>query len=131
MNLLLTAFRGSSAEYLIKGSSLETGFNCEYLKRLLSQNGIMAKLSQNAGTSYCNSIYWNGMSYLAEHSLHTKMVFLHVLFRKNIGAMEESLKSILTERLHTLLPESRFIRMDRKGEGRGDICDLYGLKNFS
>lgn len=169
MNLLLTAFRGSSAEYLIKGSrydtlllpndkekdaevlfaalrrgtydyiislgqrpniknkvdiettarnggsSLETGFDCEYFKRLLLQNGITARLSQNAGTSYCNSIYWNGMSYLAEQGLHTRMVFLHVPFRKNIGAMEEDLKNILTERLHTLLPESRVFVFDLGG----------------
>lgn len=169
MNLLLTAFRGSSAEYLVKGSrydtlllpndkekdakvlfaalrhntydyiislgqrpniknkvhiettacnggsSLETGFDCEYFQGMLLQNGITARLSQNAGTSYCNSIYWNGMSYLAEHGLHTRMVFLHVPFRKNIGAMEESLKNILTERLHTLLPESRVLVFDLGG----------------
>lgn len=161
MNILLTAFRGTSAEALVKGSSydtlllpsnkvkdaeklfaalqsstydyiislgqrpniknkvhiettahngessLKTGFDCECFKKMLEQNGITAKLSQNAGTSYCNSIYWNGLSYLAEHSLHTRMVFLHVPFRKNIGDMEETLKNILTERLQTLLPENR------------------------
>lgn len=63
---------------------LETVANCEYLRALFEKNGVPAKLSHNAGTSYCNNLYWHGLSYIAEQKLKTKMVFIHVPFTKNI-----------------------------------------------
>ena len=67
---------------------LDTVFDCERLRLLFEQNGIPAKLSHNAGTSFCNKLYWNGLKYIAEHKLETKMVFVHVPFGKNIGKFE-------------------------------------------
>ena len=67
---------------------LETTFDCERLTLLFEQNGIPAKLSHNAGTSFCNTLYWNGLKYIAEHDLKTKMVFTHVPFGRNIGDIE-------------------------------------------
>ncbi len=67
---------------------LDTIFDCERLRLLFEQNGIPAKLSHNAGTSFCNKLYWNGLKYIAEHKLETKMVFVHVPFGKNIGKFE-------------------------------------------
>lgn len=138
MNILLTAFRGTSSELLIQGSKyntlllpsnkkkdvemlfstlqkheydyiisfgqrpilkdkvciettaqdagqkLETAANCEYLRALFEKNGVPAKLSHNAGTSFCNNLYCHGLSYLAEQNLKTKMIFIHVPFTKNI-----------------------------------------------
>ena len=63
---------------------LITAFECERLKRRLEQNGLPVKISDNAGTSYCNELYWNGLRYILEKKLDTQMVFLHVPFEKNI-----------------------------------------------
>lgn len=67
---------------------LDTVFDCERLRLLFEQNGIQAMLSHNAGTSFCNKLYWNGLKYIEEHELETRMVFIHVPFEKNIGAFE-------------------------------------------
>ena len=67
---------------------LETTFDCERLTLLFEQNGIPTKLSQNAGTSFCNKLYWNGLKYISENELETKMVFVHVPFVKNIKDFE-------------------------------------------
>lgn len=68
---------------------IETVFDCEKLKNMLEQSGLSAKLSCNAGTSFCNELYWNGLKYMEENRLNTKMVFLHVPFEKNISDVEE------------------------------------------
>jgi len=70
------------------GLSRETTFDCEKLKGSLAQNGLTVKLSNNAGTSFCNELYWNGLKYLEKNSLETKMVFVHVPFEKNISDVE-------------------------------------------
>ena len=67
---------------------LDTVFNCERLRMLFEQNGIAAKFSHNAGTSFCNKLYWNGLKYIEEHELETKMVFIHVPFGRNISDIE-------------------------------------------
>ena len=67
---------------------LDTVFDCERLRLLFEQNGIEAKLSHNAGTSFCNKLYWNGLKYIEEHELETRMVFIHVPFGKNISDIE-------------------------------------------
>ena len=67
---------------------LDTVFDCERLRLLFEQNGIQAKLSHNAGTSFCNKLYWNGLKYIEENELETKMVFVHVPFVKNIKDFE-------------------------------------------
>lgn len=64
---------------------IETAFDCERLRLLFEQNGISAMLSHNAGTSFCNRLYWNGLKYIEDSGLETKMVFFHVPFIKNIS----------------------------------------------
>ncbi|MCH5341545.1 MAG: hypothetical protein J1E01_08755 [Acetatifactor sp.] len=138
MDILLTAFKGTSSELLIQGSKyntlllpsnkkkdieilisvlqkheydyimsfgqrpiikdkvciettaqnanhkINTTADCIYLIELFEKSGVPAKLSHNAGTSFCNNLYWHGLSYLAEQNLKTKMIFIHVPFTKNI-----------------------------------------------
>ena len=71
------------------GLSIETAFGCEKLKYMFEQAGLQAKLSDNAGTSFCNELYWNGLRYLEENKSGTKMVFIHVPFEKNISDVDE------------------------------------------
>ena len=75
--------------------SIETAFECRLLKAVLEQDGLSAKLSSNAGTSFCNELYWNGLQYMKENKRDTTMVFLHVPFEKNISDMGEFRKKIV------------------------------------
>lgn len=63
---------------------ISTNFDCDKLKRLFEQNHITAKISHNAGTSFCNALYLNGLKYIFQNNLDTKMVFIHIPFSKNI-----------------------------------------------
>lgn len=71
------------------GLSIETNFDFETLKYTFEQAGLTVKLSNNAGTSFCNEVYWNGLRYIKENKLDTRMVFLHVPFEKNISDVGE------------------------------------------
>lgn len=82
---------------------INTAFDCEALKQDFEQNGLEAKLSYNAGTSFCNELYWNGLRYIAEKKFDTQMVFVHVPFEKNIADIEvfrEKLFSGISEMLN-------------------------------
>ena len=84
------------------GNALITVFEYERLKCCLEQNGLLVKISDNAGTSHCNELYWNGMRYILEKKLDTRMVFLHVPFEKNISKItlfEEALSVGLKQTL--------------------------------
>lgn len=61
-----------------------TDFDYHKLSQLFEQNGITSKLSNNAGTSYCNQLYLNGLKYLQQSAINTKMIFIHIPFTKNI-----------------------------------------------
>lgn len=67
---------------------IDTDFDCEKLKRLLEESGIVAKISHNAGTSFCNKLYLNGLKYISQNDLDTKMVFVHIPFVKNVDEFE-------------------------------------------
>lgn len=76
--------------------SIDTTFACEKLKLAFEQNGLEAKLSHNAGTSFCNELYWNGLRYIEEEKLDTKIVFVHVPFEKNIRDVEMFRENLLS-----------------------------------
>lgn len=148
-NILLTAFRGSSSELLLKGTEIyetlilpndkvkdseklidtiskgkfdyvisfgqrpniknkvhietsahdkdfyiSTNFNCDELEMLFKQSQITSKISHNAGTSFCNELYLNGLRYIFQKNLEIKMVFLHIPFSKNIDDFNRFSKQI-------------------------------------
>lgn len=65
-----------------------TIFDCEGMKMLFEENGIDAKLSHNAGTSFCNKLYFESLKFISENKTKTKMVFVHIPFEKNINDWE-------------------------------------------
>lgn len=69
-------------------TAIETNFDYEALQRSFESNEISAKISHNAGTSYCNCLYYNGLNYIQQNNLKTKMVFIHIPFLKNIDNMD-------------------------------------------
>lgn len=74
--------------------SIDTDFDCEKLKQLLEREGMVTKLSRNAGTSFCNRLYLNGLQYISENELDTEMVFVHIPFMKNISDFDSFRKQI-------------------------------------
>ncbi len=95
-NILLTAFRGTSAEEPLKGAE------CDWL--LLPNDKVrdseilikaVAPISHNEGTSFCNRLYWKRLQYILQNELDVKMVFVHIPFMKNITEIERFNKKIL------------------------------------
>ena len=74
---------------------INTDFDCERLKVLFEQNGIDTKISHNAGTSYCNSLFYNGMDYIKSSKIETQMVFVHIPLLKNIDDSEMFFQKIM------------------------------------
>lgn len=75
--------------------SIDTDFDIESLKRLFEANGVAVKISHNAGTSFCNRLYLNGLKYIRQNNLKTKMVFVHIPLAKNITDFERFCEKIL------------------------------------
>lgn len=73
---------------------IDTNFDCDELKRMFEQKGIAAKISRNAGTSFCNQLYLNGLKYISQNDLDTQMVFVHIPFIKNIADFDGFRKRI-------------------------------------
>lgn len=67
---------------------INTDFDCEKLWVFFEENSIVSKISHNAGASFCNELYFNGLRYIEQNKLHTKMVFIHIPFTKNITDFE-------------------------------------------
>lgn len=74
---------------------INTNFDCEKLRQLFEQNGMIAKISHNAGTSFCNEVYLNGLRYIFQNDLDTQMVFVHIPFAKNIDDLDDLRRKIL------------------------------------
>lgn len=81
---------------------INSKFDCQSLLCTFMACGIEAKLSDNAGTSFCNNIYRFGLDYL-EHS-ETQMVFVHIPFEKNISDFDlfaENVKKAMSKTFYS------------------------------
>ena len=72
--------------------------NMEYakLKSAFEANNLTVQISDNAGTSFCNALYWNGLNYIYNKGMDTKILFLHIPFYKNISDSQSFFDRILT-----------------------------------
>ena len=73
---------------------IATDFDCEKLNHLFARKGMVSKISHNAGTSYCNQLYLNGLKYICTNALDTKMIFIHIPYEKNITDFDSFSKQI-------------------------------------
>ena len=69
-------------------SRIDTNFELAKLKSTLESHNIPVQISSNAGTSFCNALYWSGLNYIYNKCPDTKMLFLHIPFLKNIADSE-------------------------------------------
>lgn len=75
--------------------SVNTNFDYGRLKCLLEVNGVAVKISHNAGTSFCNKLYLNGLKYVIQNNMETKMIFVHIPFAENITDFDGFCKKVL------------------------------------
>lgn len=92
---------------------LHTDFAYGQLQDALSAEHITLRISDNAGTSFCNSLYWNVLDYLHSHRRNTKIIFLHIPYTKNMTAAED-----FCERVHSGIEKfclsERIIKPERR-----------------
>lgn len=62
----------------INGNKLITDHNNDRLAEMLTESGFSIKISNNAGNYLCNHIYFNGLKYIQDNNLNTKMIFIHI-----------------------------------------------------
>lgn len=56
----------------------KTEYNYALLENNLIKNNYIVIVSEDAGTYFCNNIYFNGLKYIKENNLNTKMIFIHI-----------------------------------------------------
>ena len=78
-----------------KANRILTNFKYDRLKKALEENNLTVHLSDHAGTSFCNALYWNGLDYIYNNHLNAKMVFIHIPFSENITDSELFFEHIL------------------------------------
>ena len=61
-----------------------TDFDCKKLVTLFEREGLSCKLSDHAGTSFCNQVYLKTLQHIEMDRLGSKMVFVHIPYEKNI-----------------------------------------------
>ena len=66
---------------------IETNYNYNDIKSLLEKKYNVI-LSKNAGNYLCNNIYYNGLKYIRENNLKSKMLFIHIPKIDNINNIE-------------------------------------------
>lgn len=75
---------------------IHTDFTYDKLQDALRTENVEVHISDYAGTSFCNALYWNVLECIREQELETKMVFLHIPFWKNMRAPEDFCERIRT-----------------------------------
>lgn len=76
-------------------ASIVTDFDYVKLKCGLESENLTIRISENAGTSFCNELYWNGLNHIYGKGLAVKMIFVHIPFLKNITDSGAFFKGIL------------------------------------
>lgn len=77
------------------GHYCNTNFDVLKLRQALEKEHITVQISNNAGCSFCNTLYWNVLNYIIQYKLGVKMIFLHIPFYKNISDPRDFFERIL------------------------------------
>ena len=59
-------------------NTINTDFPLKKLENIFKNNKINFLISEDAGNYLCNNIYYEGLNYIIENSLDTKMIFIYV-----------------------------------------------------
>lgn len=72
-----------------EGNYIVTNADYKKMRDYFAKNGLFPIISNNAGTSFCNCLYLNGLKYIFQNNMNTKMIFVHIPFMKNISEFTE------------------------------------------
>lgn len=72
----------------------KTNFEINKLLEIFKDMGIDYYLSQKAGTSYCNNIYFKTLTFVRHNNLKAKVIFLHIPYTKNFASFNIFCKAI-------------------------------------
>lgn len=64
--------------------TFKSNVDIEKLEQIFTLQELKTKVSHNAGTSFCNDIFYHGLLHIYDNNLPVKMAFLHIPFEKNI-----------------------------------------------
>lgn len=67
----------------------ESNFDYLELKNKLELNNYITVLSKDAGNYYCNNIFFNGLKYIQNNKLKSKMIFIHIPMLDKIDDIEK------------------------------------------
>lgn len=63
--------------------AFKTTFPFEKIEQYIKEN-YHYQYSTNAGTSFCNHLYFHVLKYIEDNNLRTKVIFIHIPYKKNI-----------------------------------------------
>ena len=66
----------------------KTDFNYSKIKEDIENKGFKVDISEDAGNFLCNNLYFNGLKYIKENNVNTKMIFIHIPKIENISNIE-------------------------------------------
>lgn len=66
----------------------KTKYDFTSLKETFCINNYKTIISNNAGAYLCNNIYFNGLKYIDDNKLNTKMIFIHIPTIDNISNID-------------------------------------------
>lgn len=69
--------------------SYDSDYDYEELERIFNKNKFKTIISNDAGNYFCNNIYYNGLKYIKENNLKTRMIFIHIPQIDNINDIQE------------------------------------------
>lgn len=75
--------------------------NAEPICSLINKLGYECRISHNAGTSYCNNLFFFGLDHISENRIGAEMFFLHVPFAKNCDT--DKIAEIIDEMINKIV----------------------------
>ena len=66
----------------------KTKYDFTSLEETFCINNYKTIISNNAGAYLCNNIYFNGLKYIDDNKLNTKMIFIHIPAIDNISNID-------------------------------------------
>jgi len=70
-------------------TAYESTLPIDYLKDMVNEGGVSAKISQFAGTHVCNSVFYGVRRHIDLKSLPTRAGFIHMTFPNEYGVFED------------------------------------------
>lgn len=78
---------------------LSTNYDLSKIEKIMKENCIDFKYSNNPGNSYCNYAYFQMLKLVKIKKLKTKVIFIHIPYVQNFYQMDDVLKLFNTDNI--------------------------------